>query len=219
MTDSPGTGPKPTVKRRRYYVHSFQKKYAIIFGLPLITYSVLLFGLILLGPYIMLTVELAQALYMTQAVQSQDLLIEQRYLARQQFLALSETVWPALLALIVSSAFLSFLLTHRIAGPLHRLHLSFKEIAQGNLALRIRFRKKDELHELAEVTNEALATIEEAMLEIRDREAVERQAVRRLAEAMRTQPASLPAVKDDVDVALKEGEQIEAVFQRFRFSR
>ena len=43
---------------------------------------------------------------------------------------------------------------HRIAGPMHRLHRLLHEIAGGNLTHEIRFRKRDEFHEIAEAADE-----------------------------------------------------------------
>lgn len=213
MTDSQETLPRPEYKRRRYYVHKFQGKYALFFGFSLFIYSLILFGHVVLTPYVM------PALELTQTVQTDDRLIQEPYIAGRQFLVLSETLWPAHLALFVGVALFSIFLTHRIAGPVYHLQQSAKEFAQGNLALRIRLRKKDELHELADVTNEAIASVEQAMIEIRDREAAERGAVRQLAKLIRAQPTSLQAMTDQLDAALKEGDQIDAVFQRFRFSK
>lgn len=51
-------------------------------------------------------------------------------------------------------------LTHRLAGPLYGLEQTAKELVGGNLSLRIRLRKGDQLQELAEVANEALENLE-----------------------------------------------------------
>jgi len=45
------------------------------------------------------------------------------------------------------------IITHRIAGPLHRLETDLGEIAKGNLTKNIRLRKKDEFKDLAAIIN------------------------------------------------------------------
>ncbi len=88
----------------------------------------------------------------------------------------------------------------------------------GDLSLRIRLRKGDQLQELAAVANEALENLEQAFGEIRAREASSRGALRQVVDEMRVQPAADHGRLETLEKALKEGEQIDAVLQRFRFS-
>src|SRR6266704_2886022 len=69
----------------------------------------------------------------------------------------------------------SIYVTHRLAGPLFRLEQTARELIRGNLALRIRLRKGDELHELAGLLNEVLDTLEQAFRGIRESEAQARE--------------------------------------------
>ncbi len=48
---------------------------------------------------------------------------------------------------------LGLLFSHKIAGPLYRIEKTIDEIAKGNLGLRIRLRKGDELRDLADTIN------------------------------------------------------------------
>jgi len=48
---------------------------------------------------------------------------------------------------------LALLSSHKIAGPIYRIEKDLDEIAKGNLALRIRLRKGDELKPLADKIN------------------------------------------------------------------
>ncbi len=88
----------------------------------------------------------------------------------------------------------------------------------GNLSLRIRLRKGDQLQELAEVANEALENLEQAVGEIRTCEASSRGALRQVVDEMRVQPAANHGRLERLGKALKEGEQSDAVLKRFRFS-
>lgn len=49
--------------------------------------------------------------------------------------------------------FLALLYSHKIAGPIYRIGKSLDEISHGNLALRIRLRKGDELVDIADKIN------------------------------------------------------------------
>ncbi len=214
MTDPQTPAPGRPWKRRRFYVHKFQRKYAIVLGVALFVYSAVLFGLALLAPYVPSVLHLGP-----------EVPVEERFNAAKQFLALTESLWPAIIGLILAATFFSIFLTHRIAGPLYRLHMSVKELAEGNLTLRIRFRKGDDLHELADAFNKAVMTFESGMAEVRDREALARKAVRESLEKLRAQPggdldaAGKHEVVGQLESALKEGEQIDAVFSSFRFSK
>jgi nitrogen fixation/metabolism regulation signal transduction histidine kinase len=50
--------------------------------------------------------------------------------------------------------------THRVAGPLHKLKLAMAEVASGKSGVRIRFRSRDQLGELAEGFNRMMDTME-----------------------------------------------------------
>lgn len=207
MTDLPQHGLLKGKRRGRYYVHTIQKTYAVYLGALLFTYSVALFGLAFVAPYVMPAITL---------ISSGPL--EEREIAATQFLVLGQTIWPAIVVLILACAAFSIYLTHRLAGPLYRLEQTAKELVGGNLSLRIRLRKEDQLQELAEVANEALENLEQAFGEIRAREANSRGALRQVVDEMRVQPAADHGRLETLEKALKEGEQIDAVLQRFRFS-
>lgn len=51
---------------------------------------------------------------------------------------------------------LSIFLSHRIAGPLHKLKMSLADVAKGNFDLRISFRKNDHFMELQDTFNEMM---------------------------------------------------------------
>ncbi len=56
--------------------------------------------------------------------------------------------------------FWGLLISHRIAGPMYRLEQDLDKIAKGDLSLRIRLRRKDEVGSIAEVINKVLDKIE-----------------------------------------------------------
>ncbi len=50
-------------------------------------------------------------------------------------------------------------ISHRIAGPLHRLKQYMKKLGDGDFALRLRFRTYDEIHDVADSFNEMVENL------------------------------------------------------------
>ncbi|OGW88971.1 MAG: hypothetical protein A3A73_05435 [Omnitrophica bacterium RIFCSPLOWO2_01_FULL_50_24] len=57
----------------------------------------------------------------------------------------------------------SIYLTHKVAGPVFRVNQSLREIHNGNLAIRIRFRKFDESQGLSARFNEMAASLDRSV--------------------------------------------------------
>lgn len=58
---------------------------------------------------------------------------------------------------------LGLLFSHKIAGPVYRIERTIYEIANGNLALRIKLRKGDELWDLADLINVMTENIDKSV--------------------------------------------------------
>ena len=205
-TDTPRK--KPPFWQRQFYVHQIQKTYALWFGLFMFVSSLLVFGLAFLVPFIPPAIKLAS-----------PITLEERAMAAKQFLFLAQTILPGLIVLIPAAAVFSIYLTHRVAGPLFRIEQTAREMIRGNLAIRIRLRKGDELHELAGLVNETLGNLEKAFREIRESEAHAREALSWIMDEMKKQPSVNPQVLDRLATALKDGERIDEVLQRFQLSK
>jgi len=207
--EAPSPKKRPLLWRRRFYVHKIQRTYAIWFGLFMFFSALLVFGLAFVGPFIPPALKLASPLPLAE-----------RARAANQFLVLAETVtvWPALAVLIPAAAVFSIYLTHRLAGPLFRFEQTARELIRGNLALRIRLRKGDELHELAGLLNEVLDTIEPAFREIRESEAHVREAVSWIMDEMRKQPSVNREALNRLEIALKGSQRINETLKRFQLS-
>ena len=170
--------------------------------------SLLIFGLAFLVPFILPALKLVS-----------QIPLEERARAANQFLVLAQTVWPALAVLIPAVAVFSIYLTHRLAGPLFRIEQTARELIRGNLALRIQFRKGDELHELAGLLNEVLDSLKQAFLEIRESETHMREVLSWIMDEMKKQPSVNREVLNRLEIALKGGERIEEVLKRFQLSK
>jgi methyl-accepting chemotaxis protein len=126
-------------KRRKYYVEKkFQTKYLLLTLLLLLSYTSV-FLIILFAPYIF-------TLYF-------DNPLAEKAEASRVLLILHRNVWSAIFAVIILFGAVSIFVTHKIAGPLHRLKKSLSMITQGNLDVKIKLRKGDDLQDLAEHVN------------------------------------------------------------------
>ncbi len=204
-------GTPPPLWRKQFYVHKIQTTYALWIGVFLFIYSLLIFGLAFLTPYILPALKLVS-----------NAPIEERAQAAQHFLSLSATLGPALgpamIGLIIFSAFLSIYLTHRLAGPLYRIEKSAKEMAEGNLALRIRLREKDELQELAETLNQVAQNLDQTLQKIGEHDAAAQGALSRLTNTLKASPSSNSEMREQLQIAQAESEKIKEVLNRFRLS-
>ena len=208
--EAPSPKNRLPVWRKRFYVHKIQRTYAIWFGLFMFFSVLLVFGLAFLVPFIPPALKLTSSLPLAE-----------RARAANQFLVLAETVtvWPALAVLIPAAAVFSIYLTHRVAGPLFRFEQTARELIRGNLALRIRLRKGDELHELAGLLNEVLDTIEPAFREVRESEAHVREALSWIMDEMRKQPSVNREALNRLEIALKGSQRINETLKRFQLSK
>ncbi len=73
-------------------------------------------------------------------------------------------LWKMLVA-IVFICFVSIFVSHKIAGPVFRFEESARTIANGDFSLRIRLRKGDELHDLADAFNRMTESLESIVKE------------------------------------------------------
>src|SRR3989442_12501803 len=194
--------------RTRFYVHKIQRTYAIWLGLFIFFSSPLVVGLCFFPHFILPAIKLASPRPPAE-----------RAIAANQFLILAQTVWPALALMIPAAAVFSIYLTHRLAGPLFRFEQTARELIRGNLALRIRLRKRDELHELAGLLNEVFDMLEQAFRDIRDSEAHVREGLSWIMDQMKRQPSGNQEVVNRLKIALKGSERIGETLKRFQLSK
>lgn len=126
-------------KRRKFFIDKqFQTKYMLLTILMLLAYS-LAFVVLIFTPYIL-------PLHF-------NLPITERAEAARILLALHDSVWPALLVVILLLGTLSIFITHKIVGPIYRLKTALKRITDGDLETRVTLRKGDDLQDLADCVN------------------------------------------------------------------
>ena len=127
-------------KRRIYYIEKkFQTKYILLTIFLLLTYT-FAFIIIIFSPY-MLTLYLDFYSLSEKAEAARTLLL------------LHSRVWPGIGGIILLFGAVSIFITHKIAGPLYHLKKCISEITEGNLDVKVKLRKRDDLKDLAEQVN------------------------------------------------------------------
>lgn len=139
-------------KRRRFYIHPIQKKYALLTAILLATYTFLIVIILFLPPAITL-------------ISGSSL--EKKAQAAMQYIVLGERIWPAIAISISILAIISVYITHKLAGPIYRFEKTAKDVIGGDLSVRIRLRKGDDLKELANLLNQLLGNIDKSMMNIK----------------------------------------------------
>jgi methyl-accepting chemotaxis protein len=127
-------------KRRTYYIEKkFQTKYILLTIFLLLAYT-FAFIIIIFSPYIL-------TLYFDFYS------LSEKADAARTLLILHAKVWPGIAGIILLFGALSIFITHKIAGPLYRLKKTISEIINGNLDVKVKLRKNDDLKDLAEHVN------------------------------------------------------------------
>ena len=138
---------KVKVRRKRYIINkSFQLRYAAMTIILMIVVSVILFGII----YISIWSMLIEGFEGTGAS-----LVLDRLLADLNIILFQRILIIVFVGMLTVGAIV-ILVVHRLAGPIYRLKKTLGSIGEGNLPAPIKFRKKDEIHDLAVAVNKML---------------------------------------------------------------
>jgi methyl-accepting chemotaxis protein len=135
----------------------------------------------------------------------------QREIAAHQFLVLHERVWFALPALVALCIFHSVVVSHRIAGPLHRFKQVFARLADGDLSVHVAIRRNDYLRQEAEIMAEMVRSLRVRVRAIQDGH---RQASMTLPQLM--DALGRGASEDSAVLAGKLGTQLDALGEQVR---
>ena len=76
-------------------------------------------------------------------------------------------VIPIVLLAAIFTA-VGIILSHKVAGPIFRVERVAQELSKGNLDIKVKFRKGDELHELADSLNSMIDGIKSIVREDKD---------------------------------------------------
>ncbi|MBI3596081.1 MAG: methyl-accepting chemotaxis protein [Nitrospirae bacterium] len=186
--------------RKRFYVHSIQRKYALLTCFLLMAYTFVLTVALFLPPALKLR---------------SGFPLEEQALAATQFIALSDRLWPAILLSVPLFMLLSVWITHRLAGPVYRLEQSLKQIASGDLGLQVRFRAGDDLQELAVLVNQIIRQEGDALHTV---QAVHQRLLQTLG-GVRSKSFSPEQVSQILEQIQVQIEEVETLLQQFKLGR
>lgn len=183
--------------KRRILVNNFQ--YRLILGNFLYLASVVLaFVVVLFAPVVATLLDNSVSL-------------SQREVAAHQLLVMHERVWFAIPVLIALCILHSVLVSHRIAGPLHRFKQIFAKLAKGDLSMDINVRRHDYLREEAEIMTGMVREMGNRVRAIREDHRQASMTLPRLMDAV-----GRGAHEDAAVLAGKLGTQMDALGQQIR---
>jgi len=133
--------------RWKYFIDKQLQTKFILYSVLLLLIYTLLFAFILFAPY---------AIPLTF-----DYSLEEKTTAARMLLSLHKSIWPALGLVILLLSGASIFVSHKVAGPMYRLKRFLLEIAGGNIDLTLKFRKRDDLHDLAANVNLVITELRE----------------------------------------------------------
>lgn len=207
------------IQRKQVYVHKIQKVYAVALALMLLSYSLVIFAIAFIVPYLVPAIKFLSTSIPEKEASAATQMLWHVQNSGPALLKVAAEVWPVLVALIVAVAIFSVYFTHRLAGPLYRFQRSASELAEGNLSLRIRLRNGDHLQDLADIINQAIGNMERAMIDIRDRVANSRETILSEIETLRAQSSGDRAEVDKLEsTVIQCHQEIDEIVKRHRLS-
>ena len=139
-------------KRTHFFINKkIQIKYILLTVSLLVLYTMILLAAIF-APY-------AMALFL-------DLPMSQKAEAAEILLLLHKNIWPGIGLIIVMFGALSIFITHKLAGPVFVLERMARDITRGDLTVRTRLRKGDDLNDLAQDMNQMADNLESLLLNL-----------------------------------------------------
>ncbi len=188
-------------------VHPFQRRYAAWIGALLFLYSIVIFGLAIVAPYVVPAFKL-----------SSTMPLESQQHAANQFLVLAETLWPALLGLTIGSVVFAMCVTNRLAGPLYAIDRFVQGIEGGDLSQRVNLRKGSELLDLAQHMNACVDRFDTTFLEIRTRAGQIQEGLQGVLSALQAENGSQPEWLQSLEAAHKDARGVEELVSGIQLS-
>ena len=136
---------KQNFKRKHVIAKGFQARFVVV-QLLWVTGALVVFAATLLGPLIYTLLTAGPSVATAVA---------------DQFLLLHSTLWPVLAALLAMLAAVFVYMSHRVAGPLYRFRMAYKDIGDGRLDITVKTRPTDYLKEEEDALNAMIGGLRE----------------------------------------------------------
>lgn len=190
-------------RRKKYFIHEIQRKYIFISLVPLIISAFL----IILFLFVPLDIVV---FYTGPAAEKQA--------AVAQLRTLGIRVWPAIFLAMLVSGLLSVYITHKFAGPMYRFEQTVKEIAEGDLSVRIRLRKGDDFTQLESLLNKAFGRVDAMVSEIKEEHTQLRTKLEALRTDIKERNPSLDEISGQMESLLEGHKRLSQRLGQFRLS-
>lgn len=132
--------------------------------------------------------------------------------------ALILSSFVAIIFVAIATIIVFLIITHRIAGPIHRLETDLTEIAKGNLTKDIHLRKKDEFKTLAAIINSLLRNLRNPISVSQTKLNEMEDDINDVKTGLRAKGASEDEAERIVKPMRKKAEQIKHIFSFFKIS-
>jgi methyl-accepting chemotaxis protein len=143
---------KQPFRRRRFILLDFQNR-MLLFTFLYFVVTVVIFAAVLFIP-------------LMRGLEIEGLSPEQRGIVAGEFLSLHYRFWPAIPFVLILLGAHSIIVSHRVAGPLHRFRKIFREVTDGDLTGTVRLRKNDYLKDDAELLSIMIDSLRSRLREI-----------------------------------------------------
>lgn len=143
--------------RRKFYVHPIQRKYFHLALVPLIVCAFLLIILVFAPVF--------------WAVNGPAPDFDKAAALGQIYGMGGLRIWMAITLSMLAACLLSFVATHKFAGPLYRIEQILRKVEEGTLPVSIQIRRDDDIQDFARALDSAFKTIAVALTAIKEQQA------------------------------------------------
>ena len=190
-------------RRKKYFIHKkIQIKYALLTVSLLVLYTIILL-MAIFGPYIM-------ALF-------SDVPFSQKSEAAEVLLLLHKYIWPGIGFVIILFGVLSIFITHKLAGPVFVFERMTRDIAAGDLTVRAKLRKGDDLHELGKNFNQVADNLESLLLKMEEQHKKLSSYVTKLRRELETREISEQTIIELTKKIDIDKEEIKKTLERYKY--
>ena len=149
-------------------------------------------------------------------LQDPTLSFEERTHAADKILAIHFRLWPTLLAVICIIGIHSFRVFHRFIGPLYRMTMALKQIKEGDLSFRLKFRSNDFLLQEKTEFNNMLTSVSDKIRSIKDAGGKASASLNKLETSLNSEPPEDSAEKICLTELRDELNRLTAAIEKFR---
>ena len=190
-------------KRKQYFIHKkIQIKYALLTVSLLVLYTIILL-MAIFAPYIM-------ALF-------SDLPLSQKSEAAEVLLLLHKYIWPGIGLVIILFGVLSIFITHKLAGPVFVFERMTRDIAAGDLTVRAKLRRGDDLRDLEKNFNQMADNLESLLIKLEEEHKKLSSYVSKLRRELEAREISEQTIIELIKKIDIDKEDIKKILERYKY--